>query len=470
MFAVSYSKQKISGQNPVKLFEKLRVPGESSVLLQSAKDGRYSVICYQPFMLVRSKDGQNEIRQIEYTADSVEESVQMGQGDPLEILRAVLAQAKVTDVPKNFPPFVGGGVGYFSYDFGTTFEGIKQKVKDDLETPDLYFAFFDKVIVFDHIACDLYFIAIGEDKAFAKKLVAEIAEDVKTGSRVKIDIEDFFGKPSEKKSLKSNLTYEKYKKKIQKIKEYLRKGETYQVNFAQRFEIENGEDPFEIYKRLTEINPSPFACFLDFEDLSVVSCSPERLFKLEGSVLETRPIKGTVPRGKNAAEDKKLIRQLLDSLKDNAELTMIVDLARNDIGRVCKVGSVEVTEHRAIEKWSHVIHTVSNVRGILQKGKDFVDIIRAVFPGGSITGCPKKRTMEIIDELEEFRRGIYCGSAGYISFDGNADFNIMIRTMACKDGRVYFHAGGGIVVDSEAKKEYQETLNKAQAMVASVTE
>ena len=274
---------------------------------------------------------------------------------------------------------------------------------------------------------------------------------------------------------RSALTPKQYRAKIQKIKNHLRAGETYQVNFAQRFTSTLNGDPWAIYKAVSRRNPSPFQAYFETEDWAIISNSPEELVRGrmdENGVchLSTRPIKGTVPRGKTAAKDNENIKQLLQSEKDTAELTMIVDLERNDFGRICIPGSVKVKRHRAIEKYSHVIHTVSEINGILQEDRRFEDVIKALFPGGSITGCPKRRTVEIINTLEKYKRGVYCGSAGYVSLDGNFDFNIMIRTLFAKKSPIvgkkytlYLYSGGGIVMDSNPSREYEETMHKARA-------
>lgn len=270
----------------------------------------------------------------------------------------------------------------------------------------------------------------------------------------------------------SNLTYEEYLQKIARIKEYLYAGETYQVNFSQKFQAPYEGDAFELYQKITAINPSPFPFFMETDDFAVISNSPERLFKLRQGVLETRPMKGTMPRGQSEEEDTQNIRKLLASEKERAELAMIVDLERNDLGKLCEPGSVEVNEDRVVEKYSHVIHTVSNVRGVLSQQYDWYDALRAMHPGGSITGAPKKRTMEIIQKLEGEPRGIYCGCAGYIDLSGECDFNILIRTLWLdkkKNGGVLtFRSGGGIVVDSDPQKEYEETLHKAAALFTAI--
>ncbi len=337
----------------------------------------------------------------------------------------------------------GFKAGYLSYDFGVAWQGVVGKKNAPLKTPLLHFVVPEQLYVFDidnpapHQLLQRQFFQAGDPQA--------------------------------------DLSQAEYEKNIAKIHELLRAGETYEVNFAQRFSGEFDGDPLEVFRRLNEANPSPHACYFNFDPITVVSCSPERLVlgrrvlnpkKEERMLLETRPIKGTVPRGTTPGEDAKYIEQLLASKKDEAELNMIVDLARNDLGRVCETGSVEVTEHRAVESYSHVHHTMSNVRGVLRKDLDWVDAMEALFPGGSITGAPKYRTMQIIDNLEPCLRGIYTGSAGYIDEDGQFDFNILIRTIAFnRETQKYsYHSGGAIVTDSVAKEEYQETLQKAAAL------
>lgn len=258
-----------------------------------------------------------------------------------------------------------------------------------------------------------------------------------------------------------------YFQKLARIKEYLYAGETYQVNFSHKFETPYDGGAFELYQKLTAMNPSPYQFFMETKDWAVISNSPERLFFLDDGIIQTRPMKGTVPRGRTPQEDKKNVAALLASEKDRAELAMIVDLERHDLGKICASGTVEVTEDRAIEKYSHVIHTVSNIRGELAGGRDWYDALHALFPGGSITGAPKKRTMEIIRELEEEPRGVYCGSAGWIDLSGACDFNIMIRTLWYDKNAqcLTYRSGGGIVVDSDPQKEYEETLHKAGAIM-----
>lgn len=338
----------------------------------------------------------------------------------------------------------GFKVGYLSYDFGVAWQGVKSEREDSFKTPCLHFVIPEMLGIFDV-----------EDPNVSKFLEQD---------------EFSASDPSQ------DLTEEEYTERINKIHQYLKDGETYEVNFAHRFSGTYEGNPLEVFRRLNEKNPSPHACYLNFDPITVVSCSPERLIRgreEDGrTILETRPIKGTVPRGENEEDDERLKEELLASKKNEAELNMIVDLARNDLGQVCERGSVEVDEHRTIETYSHVHHTMSSVRGVLREGLDVVDILKAVFPGGSITGAPKRRTMEIIDGLELCKRGIYTGSAGYIDENGQFDFNILIRTIAMQrdmasevsGGQYSYHSGGGIVMDSTAELEYEETLAKAEVL------
>ncbi|MEW6681214.1 MAG: anthranilate synthase component I family protein, partial [bacterium] len=268
--------------------------------------------------------------------------------------------------------------------------------------------------------------------------------------------------------LQSNFTKKKYIEMVKRTKEYIKAGDIYQANLSQRLSCKLEADPWFIYKRLSLINPSPFSAFLNLGDSYIVSSSPERLIKVYGRIIETRPIAGTRPRGKGKI-DKQLEEELILSEKERAEHIMLLDLERNDLGKVCEYGTVIPDELMVIEKYSHVMHIVSNIRGVLRPDKDFIDCIIAGFPGGTITGVPKKRCMEIIEELEPISRGIWTGSMGYIDFFGKMDLNIIIRTIIIKDKMAYLQAGGGIVADSEPEFEYYETLHKASALISSIT-
>ena len=265
--------------------------------------------------------------------------------------------------------------------------------------------------------------------------------------------------------LRSNFTHEGYVEAVERVRQYIIAGDIFQANISQRFEADIPLPPYELYRRLRLINPAPFASYLNFDGVAVVSASPERFLRVHGDLVETRPIKGTRPRGKDPAADAVMARELMNSGKDQAEHVMIVDLERNDLGRVCSYGTVRVNELAALEKYATVFHLTSTVEGRLRPGKDVIDLLKATFPGGSITGAPKVRAMEIIDELEPTRRSVYTGSIGYLGFDGNTDLDIVIRTILVKEGRAYFQVGGAVVYDSDPEGEYNETLDKAKALV-----
>ncbi|MBE9515314.1 MAG: aminodeoxychorismate synthase component I, partial [Chloroflexi bacterium] len=265
--------------------------------------------------------------------------------------------------------------------------------------------------------------------------------------------------------LRSNFTREEYITAVNRVREYIAAGDVFQVNLSQRFEADLRIPPYELYKRLRAVNPAPFASYLNFPEVTVVSASPERFLKVQGDLVETRPIKGTRPRGRNAVEDERLAGELTHSAKDRAENVMIVDLERNDLGRICRYGTVQVTELAVLETFPTVFHLTSTIVGRLRRDKNNVDLLKAVFPGGSITGAPKVRAMEIIDELEPTRRSIWTGSIGYLSFNQDIDINIVIRTFLIREGKAYFQVGGGIIYDSDPEAEYMETLDKAKALI-----
>ncbi len=269
----------------------------------------------------------------------------------------------------------------------------------------------------------------------------------------------------EQVTLKGGFTHKEYVDAVEKARQYIIAGDIFEVNLSQRFEAELSITPYELYQRLRQINPAPFACYLDFDEVSVVSASPERFLRVQGDWVETRPIKGTRPRGKTPEEDQALAKELLTSAKDRAENIMIVDLERNDLGRLCRFGTVKVTELAILEVFPTVFHLTSTVVGRLREGQNCIDLLKATFPGGSITGAPKVRAMEIIDELEPTKRSVYTGSIGYLSFNGDLDLNIAIRTFLVKGRKAYFQVGGAVVYDSDPEAEYQETLDKARALI-----
>jgi len=437
-----------------------RSDGEHVANGEGAVVGRYSFLGWDPFMVVSCEKGVVHMDNLKDFADFKKSAVrQMVDGEPMKVLRDIFSRLRFMG---DFPfPFCGGSAGFLSYDYGCAFNGVNQKVFDDLELPDFCLLFTDKLVAFDHENSDVYFAGFAETETAAKRKIDEIGVDLERAPSIR-------GK-GEIGRIESNLSAKSYREKIAKVKEYLAEGQTYQVNFSQRFSAECTFDGWSVYKNLSVKSPAPFSCYFDMGDYEIISSSPELLLRKRNEKLETWPIKGTIGRGGTAREDSRNEKRLLASEKDEAELSMIVDLSRNDLGKVSEPGSVVVDGHREIMKLSHVIHTYSRVSGKMARGKDLFDAIGAVFPGGSITGCPKKRTMEIIDRLEDFKRGVYTGSAGYISFAGDCDLNILIRTMLLKDGKIHFQAGGGIVIDSDAKGEYEETMDKVRAIIESLS-
>ncbi len=431
-------------------------------LLESAdgplKTARYSIVGCDPVFMFRGKrsccsiiDGKGQ---------------QKRWGNPIEILKELLAPYKVPRAPF-LPAFYGGAIGLFSYDMKNYFEKLPDKTDDDLDMPDCLIAFVDTIVLFDRmhnssevIASEFHCSNLSESHAKAHAKAMAMFDKINAGSsRSAANGQIRFGEIS------STHTLEQYCTMVERAKEYIVAGDIFQANLSQRLRAPFEGDAVELYKRLSKINPSPFAFYFDFDEFCLVSCSPERLVRLVDNSVETRPIAGTRPRGRTAAEDETLRTELILHPKECAEHIMIVDMSRNDIGRVCICGSVRPDELMVIEQYSHVFHIVSNIVGTLVPGRDCFDLLAAVFPGASITGVPKIRCMEIIDELEPVRRGPYTGSLGWISYAGDMDLNIIIRTFVVKDGHAYIQVGGGIVADSEPEREYQESLNKAQALI-----
>ncbi len=457
----------------------------NSILLESVKGpykiARYSFIAFEPYLVFDVKDGEIKIgARVKGQGSQVKESV--SSRPPLERLKELVAAYPQKPVPE-LPPFQGGAVGLLSYDFVRYIENIPKKAVDDLRIPDAHFFMTDKVVAFDHMHKKAWLIVSpgARDTELGYKDVSDIdwnrayeraVEELKVKSlRVKeLKIEKENITPELPNSLTPKLNYEMSKEQymniVKRTKEYIAAGDIFQANLSQRISANIWDkNPWEIYKVLRGINPSPFAAYADFGDYRIVSSSPERLIRVKDGIIETRPIAGTRPRGSDFREDELMRAELLLNEKERAEHIMLIDLERNDIGRVSEYGSVNVDELMITEDYSHVIHIVSNVMGILKKGKSCFDVIRATFPGGTITGVPKVRCMEIIDELEPVCRGPYTGSLGYIGFSGNMDLNIIIRTFLIKNGYAYVQAGAGIVADSDPEREYYETLKKAEALI-----
>ncbi|MGC2063051.1 MAG: anthranilate synthase component I family protein [Thermodesulfovibrionales bacterium] len=472
-------------QDPSVIYESVRSP--KSLLFESVKGperiARYSFICIDPYLEFTVRDGCVEI--------DISGRRTISARKPLERLRELLACYQQKPV-EGLPPFQGGAAGLFCYDFVRYLERIPDNTVDDLKLPDAHFFMIDRLIAFDH----------REEKAWiivcpgARETVLGFSESSSTQEQQRSQAETDAVAISERLSQHLTqsqtqviargitqqggqeimeqggveITYdvgkEEYISMVKQAQEYIAAGDIFQTNLSLRVSADvAGHDSWQIYKILREINPSPFAAYADFGDYQLVSSSPERLVRVRDGIVDTRPIAGTRPRGKDAGEDDLMRAELLLNEKERAEHIMLIDLERNDIGRIADYGSVHVDELMVTEDYSHVMHIVSNVEGRLAEGKDCLDVIAAVYPGGTITGVPKVRCMEIIDELEPFRRGPYTGSLGYIGFSGSMDLNIIIRTFLIKNNKAYIQAGAGIVADSDPEREYYECLKKAEALL-----
>ena len=436
-----------------------------SFFLDSGMDtqrlGRYTFLGSEPFLVMNSRGSEiTLVRGQEH---------KMQHGNPFDTIGKLLKLYKLDYCPAPVP-FVGGAVGYFSYDLCHFVEHLPSTAIDDLKLPECYFAFYDVIFAFDHLEGRAYLVATGfpelEERQRLKRARMRL-EEMKNWLYPGHSVIEVSQSPeqNEEITLKSNFTPEEYIKAVNRVREYIAAGDVFQVNLSQRFEADLEIPPYELYKRLRRVNPAPFASYLNFPGVAIVSASPERFLKVQGDLVETRPIKGTRPRGRDPVEDQRLAQELTHSIKDRAENVMIVDLERNDLGRVCRYGTIKVTELAIMETFPTVFHLTSTIVGRLHRGKSDIDLLKATFPGGSITGAPKVRAMEIVDELEPTKRSVYTGSIGYLSFNGDLDINIVIRTFIIKEGRAYFQVGGGIIYDSDSEAEYIETLDKAKALI-----
>ena len=435
------------------------MPGTTVLMSGGDLDSaRYHILGAKPWLVISGRDDDMTI--------TVENHSVEVKADPFDTLRSILKAFRLDDVDRDQPelskPIHAGLLGYLAYDLKDRLENLPRTSIDRLCLPHIYFTAPSIIVVHDKINHTTR-LCIPKREFSGKN---NLKKDLDVFNRIISDkppkSRDFSGDAG---GFKSNFSQAGYMNAIKKIREYIAAGDVYQVNMSQRFEMDVQGDVFSLFKTLYHNNPAPFFAFIHAGNHHIVSTSPERFLLQTGQKVETRPIKGTRPRGKTPLEDKKLGRELTQSKKDDAELSMIVDLLRNDIGKVCRVGSVRVTEHKRLEAYQNVYHLVSIVEGILDHGRDAVDLLKATFPGGSITGCPKIRTMEIIDELEPDRRHIYTGSIGYISFHDTMDLSIAIRTATIYNGQIIFSVGGGIVYDSDPLDEYEETLHKGRTLM-----
>ncbi len=458
---------------PVSAFLKLD-DGRTSFLLESVegeeKVARFSFLGSRPRLLFTSRGRQVEIQE-RFGDTRLRVRRYQAERDPLDELARLMKGFRAASVP-GLPRFCGGLVGYLGYNVVRFLERIPAHPQDSLEIPDLMMMLTESMVIFDHAkhkmllvvnafpqgrpAAAVYRACAAQIRAMAKQLRSPVHRRAPVVRRRR------------SARVRSNVSKADFLRMVNRAKRDIRSGEIIQAVLSQRFERPVRSGPLDVYRALRSLNPSPYMYLLRFGSLCLVGSSPEMLVRCEDGQIETRPIAGTRPRGRTAQDDERLIHQLVNSPKERAEHLMLVDLGRNDLGRVARIGSVSAPELMAIEKYSHVMHLVSSIRARLRPGKNAFDVLRAAFPAGTVTGAPKVRAMEIIAELERDDRGPYAGAVGYVSFSGNLDTCITIRTILMKDGRAYVQAGAGIVADSNPRREYQETINKAKGCLAAL--
>ncbi|MBG9587725.1 anthranilate synthase component I [Cytobacillus firmus] len=440
---------------PISIYQ--RMSGRKKFLLESSlkheKSGRYSFIGADPVMELKGEGNR--------TAVTARGKTEVFSEKPLDAVRRLMPEQK--HHPFEQFPFCGGAVGYAGYDVIRQYEDIGTIPYDELNVPDVHLMFFEEVAVFDHLEQKVYLVAMPlleeTDESQLREKIKKRKAEIQKGTA---------GPESEEATLsafKASISKDDYVEKVNKAKSYIEEGDIFQVVLSQRLKAELTGDPFAFYRKLRVQNPSPYMYYLDFEEYAVAGASPESLIKAAGNKVITNPIAGTRPRGKTEEEDLQLERDLIEDEKELAEHRMLLDLGRNDLGRVCEFGSVTIEKNMVIERYKHVMHLVSEVGGRLKNPHTSIDALIACLPAGTVSGAPKIRAMEVINELETVKRGIYSGAVGYFSGNGNMDFALAIRTMVIKDGYAYIQAGAGIVHDSIPEKEYEETLHKLKAFL-----
>jgi anthranilate synthase component 1 len=457
---------------PVSAFHKLDA-GSTACLFESViggeKVGRYSFLAADPFLQIEARDRQVSI----ITSDRHET---FASEDPLEELRKQVEAIRSATLPE-LPPFTSGAVGYAGYDVIRYSEHLPNAPANDRQLPDLAFAFYDHMVVFDHVNKTNVVVAMARLDKFGDNLAAAYADAQRRVDELVARLEcpeallppadiSLGGAPS--LGFRSNFTQAGFESAVEKCVEYIRAGDIFQVVISQRLELQIGCEPFEIYRTLRVVNPSPFMFYLRTPSVTLVGSSPEIMVRVVEGRVTVRPLAGTRRRGASEEEDRRLAEELLADPKERAEHVMLVDLGRNDVGRVARFGSIELTDVMTIERYSHVMHITSNVCGQLAEGRDAFDALRACVPAGTVSGAPKVRAMQIIDELEPHRRGPYAGAVGYVDFSGNMDTCIALRTLVVQGNKAYIQVGAGIVADSVPAEEYQETLNKARGLLMAV--
>lgn len=459
----------IDSYSPIQMFNALKETCENCFILESVDNsnqwGRYSFIGINPKAEIMIKDGI-----VNYTKNGETESSKIK--NPIDFFSKILDEHKSPTFP-NRPKLTGGLIGYFAYDTVRYFEKyLVNPPQDDLNMPDCHLFLFDEIVAYDHLSNKAVIILnINKNENVEEKYV-ECKERAQVIANI---LKAFTPKPSFIKqakeiTVKSNVTKEEFIENVEKAKDYIKDGDIFQVVLSQRFEVDNPPEPFDVYRMLRSTNPSPYLYFFSHKDYCIAGASPEMLVNVTKGIVSTKPIAGTIGRGKDENEDYRLEQELQNDPKERAEHTMLVDLGRNDVGKVSKFGTVEVTEFMKVERYSKVMHLVSDVKGILRDDKTALDALMSVLPAGTLSGAPKVRAMEIIDELENKKRGLYGGTVGYLAFDGNIDTCIAIRTVLFKNNKAYVQAGAGIVADSVPEKEFIETENKALAVINAIRE
>jgi anthranilate synthase component 1 len=455
---------------PVSAFLAIAGDEHHSFLLESVERGeqigRYTFLGTRPYMQFRVHGENVEIRR--------GGKRELRKENAFQVLKELLRDHRPAIVP-GLPPFTAGAVGYFAYDMVRQLENIGERAKSDVDIPDGVMMFFNRLLAFDHLRHEIHIIATADltlekprtayDRAVAdiEALEKKLNAGVRPGRWLSTP-----GAANTKLKVNAATSRKKFMQAVERAKEYIAAGDVFQVVLSQRLDFVPGVRPFDIYRALRRVNPSPYLYYLRSDDTHVLGSSPEMLVRVTGTKLEYRPIAGTHPRGADAAEDHRLEQQMLHDEKERAEHVMLVDLGRNDLGRVSEYGSVKVTDLMYVERYSHVMHLVSALEGRLREGMDALDAFAACFPAGTLSGAPKVRAMQIIEELEPVRRGIYGGSVLYADFAGNLDSCIAIRTMLIRGKQGYLQAGAGIVADSDPAKEFEESMNKAGAVLKAV--
>ena len=466
-------------ETPVSAYLKLTSKSKYAILLESVEGGekvcRYSFLAKDPELIFKSKGKEAQV--ITFSNGKTKTEKRIISQTPLDEVKKMMSKYTFVSI-KGLPKFCGGFIGYIGYDTVRFFENLPSKPKDDLKLDDIILALVKDLVIFDHLNHKIKIVSCVEIATNASVVQKRSAykKAQKNIEKTIYSLQGIVPQPKIRKAnpkpiklkVSSNFSEKQFEQAVVSSKKNILAGDIIQVVLSQRFETHISTDPFNVYRALRTINPSPYMYLLHFDDIYIAGSSPELLVRCENNIVETRPIAGTRPRGIDEKDDFRLAKELLSDPKERAEHIMLVDLGRNDLGRVCKQGTVKVSEFMNIEHYSHVMHIVSNVKGNLDKNKDLFDVIQAAFPAGTVSGAPKIRAMEIIDSLEPITRGPYAGAIGYLGFAKNLDTCITIRTIVIKNKKAYFQAGAGIVADSNPKKEYLETKNKAKAQLSAI--